>query len=145
MVFYQFFYQVSSFLLYRNCNRLHEFEEIEISSKAVKVTVINKVEKEKSSDFCLDFGLGTQLIFGNCYLGYTTVDLFKQDFWTRKLKYSFLVMVYSALFNNVFEALNLIKKSAAETQLPGNVIRLLSIPKSSIRNLLAIGEFQHII
>jgi hypothetical protein len=32
-------YQVSSFLLYRNCKRLREFKEIEISSKAVEVTV----------------------------------------------------------------------------------------------------------
>ncbi len=32
----------SSFLLYRNCKRLREFEEIEISSKAAEVTVNNK-------------------------------------------------------------------------------------------------------
>ncbi len=31
-------------LLYRNCKRLREFEEIEISSKAVQVTVNNKEE-----------------------------------------------------------------------------------------------------
>jgi len=43
----------SSFLLYRNCKRLREFEEIEISSKAVDVTVNNK--EENSEDFCLDF------------------------------------------------------------------------------------------
>ncbi len=34
----------SSFLLYRNCKRLREFEEIEISSKAVEVTVNNNEE-----------------------------------------------------------------------------------------------------
>jgi hypothetical protein len=34
----------SSFLLYRNCKRLREFEEIEISNKAVEVTVNNKEE-----------------------------------------------------------------------------------------------------
>jgi hypothetical protein len=34
----------SSFLLYRNCKRLREFEEKEISSKAVEVTVNNKEE-----------------------------------------------------------------------------------------------------
>ncbi len=34
----------SSFLLYRNCKRLREFEEIEISSKAVEVTVNIKGE-----------------------------------------------------------------------------------------------------
>jgi hypothetical protein len=34
----------SSFLLYRNCKRLCEFEEIEISSKAVEATVNNKEE-----------------------------------------------------------------------------------------------------
>jgi hypothetical protein len=33
-----------SFLTYRNCKRLCEFEEIEISSKAVDVTVNNKEE-----------------------------------------------------------------------------------------------------
>jgi hypothetical protein len=33
-----------SFLLYRNCQRLREFEEIEISSKVVEVTVNNKQE-----------------------------------------------------------------------------------------------------
>jgi hypothetical protein len=32
----------SSFFLYRNCKRLREFEEIEISSKPVDVTVNNK-------------------------------------------------------------------------------------------------------
>jgi hypothetical protein len=32
----------SSFLLYRNCKRLREFREIEISSKAAQVTVNNK-------------------------------------------------------------------------------------------------------
>jgi hypothetical protein len=39
------FYQFSYFLLYRNCKRLREFEEIEISSKAVEMTVNNKVRK----------------------------------------------------------------------------------------------------
>jgi hypothetical protein len=34
----------SSLLLYRNCKRLREFEEIEILSKAVEVTVNNKEE-----------------------------------------------------------------------------------------------------
>ncbi len=34
----------SSLLLYRNCKRLREFEEVEISSKAVEVTVNNKEE-----------------------------------------------------------------------------------------------------
>jgi hypothetical protein len=43
----------SFFFLYRNCKRLREFEEIEISSKAVEVTVNNK--EENSKDFCLDF------------------------------------------------------------------------------------------
>jgi hypothetical protein len=43
----------SSFLLYRNCKRLREFEEIGISSKAVEVTVNNK--DENFYDFCLDF------------------------------------------------------------------------------------------
>jgi hypothetical protein len=38
------FYQVSSFLLYRNCKRLREFKEIEISSTAVDVTANNKEE-----------------------------------------------------------------------------------------------------
>ncbi len=35
------FCQVSSFLLYRNCKRLREVEEIEISSRAVEVIVNN--------------------------------------------------------------------------------------------------------
>ncbi len=43
----------SAFLLYRNCKRLREFDKIEISSKAVEVTVNNK--EENSEDFCLDF------------------------------------------------------------------------------------------
>ncbi len=41
----------SSFLLYGNCKRLCEFEEIE--SKAVEVAENKK--KENSYDFCLDF------------------------------------------------------------------------------------------
>jgi hypothetical protein len=86
-------YQVSSFLLYRNCKRLREFEEIEILSKAVEVTVDNK--EENSSDFCLDFveefGLRTTkrllktlscggkvkvVLFGN-----SSLALFKQMCW----------------------------------------------------------------
>ncbi len=38
------FYQVFLLYLYRNCKRLREFEEIEISRKAVEVTVNNKEE-----------------------------------------------------------------------------------------------------
>jgi hypothetical protein len=34
----------SSFLLYTNCKRLREFEEIRIPNKAVEVTVNNKEE-----------------------------------------------------------------------------------------------------
>jgi hypothetical protein len=46
------FYQV--FLLFPlQKKRLREFEEIEISSKALAVTVNNK--EEISEDFCLDF------------------------------------------------------------------------------------------
>ncbi len=45
----------SSFLLYRNCKRLREFEEREISSKAVEVTVTVNNKEENSHDFCLDF------------------------------------------------------------------------------------------
>jgi hypothetical protein len=37
-------YQVSSFLLNRNCKKLHEFEEIDISSKAVEVSTNSKEE-----------------------------------------------------------------------------------------------------
>ncbi len=48
-----FYIRFSSFLLYRNCNRLREFAEIEISSKAVGETVNNK--EENSEDFCQDF------------------------------------------------------------------------------------------
>jgi hypothetical protein len=47
------FYHVSSLLPYRNSKRLRDFEEIEISSKAAEVTVINKAEN--SEDFCLHF------------------------------------------------------------------------------------------
>jgi hypothetical protein len=40
------------------------------------------------------------------------------------------VIVYSALFNNVFKALNLfLNKYVAETQLPGNDLWLLSVPQ----------------
>jgi hypothetical protein len=39
--------------IHKNCKKLCEFEEIEISSKAVEVTVNNK--EENSYDFCLDF------------------------------------------------------------------------------------------
>ncbi len=41
-------------------------------------------------------------------------------------------MVYSALFNNVIEVLNLVlEKYLAEIQLPGNTTQLFSIPQSS--------------
>ncbi len=53
----------------------------------------------------------------------------------RQLKGSVLVMAYSALFNNVFEYLNLLLiilyTSVAELQLPGNDIWLLSRTQSS--------------
>jgi hypothetical protein len=51
----------SSFLLYRKCKRLHEVEDIEISSKAVEVTVNNKEgnSEEFYLDFVLEFGLWT--------------------------------------------------------------------------------------
>ncbi len=40
-----------------------------------------------------------------------------------------LVMVYSALFNNVFKALNFFKNTVALIQLPGNGMWLLSVPQ----------------
>ncbi len=45
-------------------------------------------------------------------------------------------MVYSALFNIIIEALNLIsEKSVSEIQLPGNfIIQLLSIPQRSTKS-----------
>jgi hypothetical protein len=42
------FYQVFLLFLYRNCKRLREFEEIEMSSKAVEMTVNNTEENSKS-------------------------------------------------------------------------------------------------
>jgi hypothetical protein len=39
--------------------------------------------------------------------GYTTFAVSKQDFYTRNQNYSFLFLVFSALFGNAFEALNL--------------------------------------
>jgi hypothetical protein len=48
-----FYIRFSSFLLYRNYNRLREFEELEISSKAAEETVNNK--EKNSEDFCQDF------------------------------------------------------------------------------------------
>jgi hypothetical protein len=47
------FYQVFLLFPVRKCKRLREFEEIEISSKAVNVTVNNK--EENSDNFCLGF------------------------------------------------------------------------------------------
>ncbi len=40
-----FSFRFSPFLLYRNCKRLREFEEIEYQGKAVEVTVNGKEEK----------------------------------------------------------------------------------------------------
>ncbi len=42
------FYQVFLLFLYRNCKRLREFEEIEMSSKAVEMTVNNTEEISKT-------------------------------------------------------------------------------------------------
>jgi hypothetical protein len=45
---------------------------------------------------------------GDGYFGSkTTVPVSNLDFQTKKLKHSFIVMVYSALFNYVIKALNL--------------------------------------
>jgi hypothetical protein len=54
--------------------------------------------------------------------GYITVAVSQQDFSARKLKYSFLALVYPTLFNNAFEAWNSCKKYVAKIQLPGNSI-----------------------
>ncbi len=55
-------------------------------------------------------------------------------FWQGKLKCFFLVMAYSALFGNVFEALYLLLilfyTYVAKIQLPGNSIVLLSRTQS---------------
>jgi hypothetical protein len=116
----------SSFLLYKNCKRLRAFEKIEISSKAIKVTV-NKMWKSLKTFVWISSknSVSGHNLFGNGYLCSSKICR------TRKQKYSFLIMEYSALFHNVFEAWNLIKKYLAEIQLPGDVIRLHSIPKSS--------------
>jgi hypothetical protein len=54
------FYQVSSFLLNRNCKKMHEFEEMDISSKAVHVERhlrIGRRKTLKTLDFVQEFGL----------------------------------------------------------------------------------------
>jgi hypothetical protein len=53
------FYQLSAFLLYRNCKRLCEFEEIEISSKAGAVTCALQggIPLDFYLDFVREFGL----------------------------------------------------------------------------------------
>jgi hypothetical protein len=68
-----------------------------------------------------------------------TMRRVNQNFFkTRKQINYFLVKVYSALFNNVTEALNLVLENyLAEIQLPGNITQLLSIPQSSSH------DFQH--
>jgi hypothetical protein len=53
----------------------------------------------------------------------------KPDFKTRKLKYPILVMIYSALYSNVF--VFVFKKDVEKIQRPVNCIRLLSIAKIS--------------
>ncbi len=53
-----------------------------------------------------------------------------KNFRRRNKNTLFIVIVYSALFNNVFTALNLfLNKYIAEIQLPGNSISRLSIPQ----------------
>ncbi len=49
------FIRYSSFLLYRNCKRLREFEEMEISRQSCTVEVTVNSKEESSSDFFLDF------------------------------------------------------------------------------------------
>ncbi len=56
-------------------------------------------------------------------------------------------MVHSAIFNNVFKALNLfLNKYVAEIQLAGIGIRLFSMPQSSTESsgMDGIGNFHHI-
>ncbi len=85
-----FYIRFSSFLLYRNCNRLREFEEIEISSKAVEETVNNK--EENSEDFCQDFvqefGLSVRFINEDKQTGYNDNSLDSSQCTTKKLKKS---------------------------------------------------------
>ncbi len=59
------------------------------------------------------------------------VAVSKLDFFAWKQNILYLVMVYSALYNNVFKALALfLNKYVAEIQLPGKGIWLLSMPQT---------------
>ncbi len=92
-------------------------------------------ERGNTENFCsLSAGAYTTTFLVMVTL-YVTVAVPKQDFQTRKQKNSFLVIVYSALFNTVIEALNLVfEKYLTEIQLPGNITQLLSIPQSSTQS-----------
>ena len=76
----------SSFLLYRNCNRLREFEETEISSKAVEETVNNK--EKNSEDFCQDFvqefSLSVRFINEDKRTGHNDNSLDSSQYTTKK-------------------------------------------------------------
>ncbi len=75
-------------------------------------------------------GLGLTLLAGE-----HNVFLLEREDLVKSLKWSFLLMAYSALFNNAFEDLNLLLiifyTYVAEIQLLGNSIRLLAGTQSS--------------
>jgi hypothetical protein len=48
----------------------------------------------------------TQLLCWWWWQGYTTVAVSKQEFWATKLKYSLVVILYSAKFNDLLQARN---------------------------------------
>ncbi len=70
---------------------------------------------------------------------YVTVAEYWQEVQARKLKYSFLIMTYSALFNNVFEAVNLFLIIIVEfSSSPEHRVLARVLP------WLAIGDFHRI-
>ncbi len=52
-------------------------------------------------------------------------------------------MVYSEVFNNVFEGCNILKKYAAKIHLPGNGVALHTTELSRVLAWLAFGDFHH--
>ncbi len=72
-----------------------------------QTTEKERVEKKQEECICPLSRIVHHNFARDGYIESRTVAVSKQDFQAWKQKYSFLVMVYLALFNNIFKALNL--------------------------------------
>jgi hypothetical protein len=113
----------------------------EYSSWLMNRTFFCRARKRKSLPDPLSWSAHA-LIFG--WIGSLSLLLcIWQEVWSRKLKCFFLVMKYSALFNNVFEAVNLLLLILLYLCSRSLITRQWHLTR--VLSWLVIGDFHHIL